>query len=62
MTVEKYFILIILGALSICSTAHVFYKAWIKKAMHPVLRWYITIILCITYIGLVYVGYRATIE
>jgi H+/Cl- antiporter ClcA len=59
MTDKELFIFLILGVISICTSIYLMYQAWIKKNMHPIAKWYITIVLCLVYIGLAYVGYVA---
>ena len=62
MTDKELFILLILGVISICTSVYLMYQAWIKKNMHPIVKWHITIVLCLAYIGLAYVGYMELIK
>ena len=48
--------------LAVIVTVRVLWKAWCKNTYHPVVKWYITIVYGIAWIGLLYIGCKAIVN
>lgn len=58
----KIWTLLCLLILAVIVNVRTLWKAWCKNAYHPVVKWYITIVYGIVWIGLLYIGCKAIVN
>lgn len=58
----KIWALVCLLILAVIVTVRTLWKAWCKNTYHPVVKWCITIVYGILWIGLLYIGCKAIVN
>lgn len=58
----KIWDLVCLLILAVIVTVRTLWEAWRKNTYHPVVKWYITIVYSIVWIGLLYIGRKAIVN